>query len=208
MRKLTLIIAIVFSGMLVQAQSLTRDTIYFENGYNKACLIVGDSEHHIYAKIISMDLNPGDTTIVSYKKLLIVGTSNARYPRKYFKKYQVYLNANNTDELVNNFNKEPIGKIAGAESFAIAIHDQREMIVDGSKNETLLGYRYAKLYGNAYALYTKPKENFSDYFLNFVSNELSIINKPSDNVKTRSYELKSSIINQLKSTPVFIFGTP
>jgi hypothetical protein len=183
--------------LYIQSQSLSKDTIFFKSGYNKACYIVGDSEDHIYAKFISMDINPGDTVTMSFQKEDIIETNNSKYSKGYFDLYvkQDVISYTNGKEMNSTVDSE-IQSLNALESFSVASHDQREMVVDGSQNEYLIGYSYTSV-GIAYPCNTKPKVNVSVVLSDIICDLLNENGTNSKSVDTKVNMSKDEILNNL-----------
>ncbi len=200
MKKYYILILITICSLLAISQDLTQDTINFKSGYSKPCLIVGDSEDHIYAKFVSMDLNPGDTVTMQFKKDAILVTNNPKYSREYFDVYlkqRIVLDAMSKGLITEELNDEI--NLSDFKSLAIATHDQRDMVVDGSQKECFLGYGYADI-GIAYPINTKPKEKVSNLCTDIVSEILNANKIQSDKIETSANCNKIAIIEQLKTS--------
>ena len=84
-------------------------------------------------------------------------------------------------------------------SYSVATYDQREMILDGSQNETILGYSYG-LIPVAYPLFNKTGQNFSDDFSDIVVSELMKENLNCQLIHTKYNMSNNEIINHFKDT--------
>ena len=81
-------------------------------------------------------------------------------------------------------------------TYAIATHDQREEVVDGSQNESYVGYMRSTV-GIAYPISTASGRNFSDDFSLVIKNSLNESKDTCQIIQTRASESKDQVLNRL-----------
>jgi len=81
-------------------------------------------------------------------------------------------------------------------SYSVATHDQREVVLDGSRDEKFVGYMRSG-FAIAYPIGTKSGENFSDEFSNVIKNSLNESSSQTKIIKTNYTDSKQKIFNHL-----------
>ena len=85
-------------------------------------------------------------------------------------------------------------------TYVISTHDQREVIVDGSRDEKFVGYMRTGV-GIAYPIGTKSDDNFSDVFSNIIVNSFKgeSVESRIEIVKTIYSDSNKSIVDRMKT---------
>jgi len=84
-------------------------------------------------------------------------------------------------------------------SYSIACHDQREVVLDGSRDEKFVGYMRSGI-SIAYPIGTESGKNFSDVFSVVINNSLKDSSNNTQIIKTNYTDSKQSILNQFKDS--------
>ena len=85
-------------------------------------------------------------------------------------------------------------------TYVVSTHDQRDVIVDGSRDEKFVGYMRSGV-GIAYPIGTKSDENFSDVFSEIIVNSFTWedVENIIKIVKTLYSDSKESIVERMKT---------
>ena len=81
-------------------------------------------------------------------------------------------------------------------TYSIATHDQREVVLDGSRDEKFVGYMRAAV-AIAYPIGTESGQNFSDDFSVVIKNSLNESSNRAQIIQTRYSDSKQKILNSL-----------